>query len=250
MSLSASLSNVGRAVAYYPKLSRFFGSVNASLFFSQLYYWQSRTTDPDGVFKTADEWDDETGLSYREQVTARKILVDQGFLIEVHKRLQHRVYYMLDMSAIDAAFDVWNSASSLGAVNAVPQMRFRSSGSAENAFGGTTKTHSVNKKEITAEITAETTPQNQIGFASFWQAYPKKTAKPAALMKFKSAKLKAGELDAILTDIETRKQADDWTKENGKYVPNPATYLSQRRWEDGETAHTAKKIGGVLAGAI
>jgi hypothetical protein len=96
----------------------------------------------------------------------------------------------------------------------------------------------------------ETAQKDPIGFASFWQAYPKKTAKPAALLKFKSAKLKAGELDAILTDIETRKQADDWTKENGKYVPNPATYLSQRRWEDGETAHTAKKIGGVLAGAI
>lgn len=100
------------------------------------------------------------------------------------------------------------------------------------------------------DLTSTDNKACEIGFASFWQAYPKKTAKPAALMKFKSAKLKAGELDAILTDIETRKQADDWTKENGKYVPNPATYLSQRRWEDGETAHTARKIGGVLAGAI
>jgi len=100
------------------------------------------------------------------------------------------------------------------------------------------------------DLTSTDNKACEVGFASFWQAYPKKTAKPAALLKFKSAKLKSGELDAILTDIEIRKQADDWTKENGKYVPNPATYLSQRRWEDGETAHTAKKIGGVLAGAI
>jgi hypothetical protein len=89
------------------------------------------------------------------------------------------------------------------------------------------------------------------GFASFWQAYPKKTAKPAAELRYKSAKLTDKELAAILVDIETRKNSDDWEKENGKYIPNPATYLNQRRWEDGETTHTGKqKINGVLAGAI
>ena len=90
-----------------------------------------------------------------------------------------------------------------------------------------------------------------VGFASFWSAYPKKTAKPNALKAYRSSKMKTGEIDSILTDIETRKQSDDWTKENGKYIPNPATYLNQRRWEDGETAHTGPlKVNGVLAGAI
>ncbi len=103
------------------------------------------------------------------------------------------------------------------------------------------------KQEVKPVI--ETTHQEPIGFASFWQEYPKKTAKPAALTKFKSAKLKAGELEAILVDIKTRKQSDDWMKENGKYIPNPATYLNQRRWEDGETSHT-KTVGGIIPGAI
>jgi len=89
----------------------------------------------------------------------------------------------------------------------------------------------------------------EIGFASFWSAYPKKIAKPAALAKFKAAKLNAGEIESILTDIDARKQSDDWTKENGKYIPNPATYLNQRRWEDGETAHTSS-YASVMAGAI
>jgi hypothetical protein len=89
------------------------------------------------------------------------------------------------------------------------------------------------------------------GFASFYSVYPKKTAKPTALKAYKAAKIKPAELDCILVDIETRKNSDDWEKENGKYIPNPATYLNQRRWEDGETAHTGKqKINGVLAGAI
>lgn len=76
----------------------------------------------------------------------------------------------------------------------------------------------------------------EIGFASFWSAYPKKTAKPAALKAFKSAKLKPEEITAILSDIATRSTSDDWTKESGKYTPNPATYLNQRRWEDGQAA--------------
>lgn len=68
-------------------------------------------------------------------------------------------------------------------------------------------------------------------FAQFYQAYPKKTAKPAAEKAFTAVKAN-GHLTNILKDIARRKLGDDWQKENGKYIPNPATYLQQRRWED------------------
>lgn len=235
MSLTSSLANVGHAVAYYPKLSRFFGSVNSSIFFSQLYYWQSRASDERGVFKTAEEWTEETGLSYREQVTARKILVEKKFLSEIHKRLQHRVYYKLDLPAVDAAFDAWNGAQPPSDISEARELRKRSSGTTQNAVGWTTKAQPVNKEKITAE-----TPEG-IGFASFWSAYPKKVAKPAALKAWKAAKAKADELTSMLSDIAVRVPSDDWQKEGGKYVPNPATYLNQRRWEDGQ-APAAEKV--------
>lgn len=163
MSLTASLASVGRAVAYFPRLSKFFGSVNASIFFSQLHYWHSRASDERGVFKTAEEWTEETGLSYREQVTARKILTEKGFLVETHKRLQHRVYYKLDLYAVDAAFDAWDRDNSSNDENAFRERRKAQSGervssisgSASNAVGGTTKAQSVNKTETTTETTAE-----------------------------------------------------------------------------------------------
>lgn len=163
MSLTTSLANVGRAIAYYPQLSKFFGSVNASIFFAQLHYWQARSGDEMGVFKTADEWTEETGLSYREQATARKILIDMGVLVETHKRLQHRVYYRLDLAAVDFAFDAWNALQFPNDENAIREVRKaqlgncgkRNPGHAENAVGGATKAQSVNKEEITAEITAE-----------------------------------------------------------------------------------------------
>jgi len=70
------------------------------------------------------------------------------------------------------------------------------------------------------------------GFDVFYKAYPKKVAKPDALRAFKAAKLKVGELALVLADIGCRKDSEDWQKERGKYIPNPATYLTRRRWED------------------
>lgn len=73
-----------------------------------------------------------------------------------------------------------------------------------------------------------TTPS---GFALFWKAYPKHQAKIAAIKAFSNQKIN-GELPAIISDIESKKLSDSWRKDGGKYIPNPATYLNQRRWED------------------
>ena len=32
--------------------------------------------------------------------------------------------------------------------------------------------------------------------------------------------------------IEQSKKSEQWTKDNGKYIPMPSTWLNQRRWED------------------
>lgn len=168
MSLSLSLANVGRALAYYPKLSKFFGSINSSIFFTQLHYWQSRNDDERGVFKSSEEWTEETGLSYREQATARKHLAKLGFLKETHKRLQHRIYFKLDLEAVDAAFEAWTKAQFPNDENAIGEMRQtqfadsakRSSPCDKNAVRGATKAQLDNKDRLLKEITAKTTAEN------------------------------------------------------------------------------------------
>jgi hypothetical protein len=70
------------------------------------------------------------------------------------------------------------------------------------------------------------------GFALFWQTYPNKKAKPAAERAFKAAKINGNLLD-ILADIDAKSRSEDWKKNGGQYIPMPATYLNQRRWEDG-----------------
>ncbi len=36
----------------------------------------------------------------------------------------------------------------------------------------------------------------------------------------------------MVEKIELFKDTDQWQKEGGQYIPNPATWLNQNRWED------------------
>lgn len=101
MRLSEVLSEVGRPVAYYPGLVKHLGSINAVLFFCQIFYWQKKTDNSLGVYKVAEEIEEETGLTYREQATARKHLISRGILVETHKRLEHRIYFRINVDRLD-----------------------------------------------------------------------------------------------------------------------------------------------------
>lgn len=67
-------------------------------------------------------------------------------------------------------------------------------------------------------------------FVSFWNSYPKKVGKGDAYKSFTKANLPP--LDELLKAVESQISSDQWQKENGRYIPNPATWLNQRRWED------------------
>lgn len=69
-------------------------------------------------------------------------------------------------------------------------------------------------------------------FDQFWQAYPRKNAKVTAQRAFGRLKPTEPLLALMLADIQRRRQSQDWTKQKGQYIPHPATYLNQRRWED------------------
>lgn len=75
------------------------------------------------------------------------------------------------------------------------------------------------------------------GFNEFWSTYPKKVGKPAAEKAFRAAKLN-GHLPEVLADVQAKSKSIAWTKDGGQFVPNPATYLNQRRWEDLPTPGT------------
>ena len=66
-------------------------------------------------------------------------------------------------------------------------------------------------------------------FELFWNNYPKRTGKDKALQSWKKAKPK---IDEVLYALSWQAESEQWTKDNGQFIPNPATYINQGRWKD------------------
>ena len=71
-------------------------------------------------------------------------------------------------------------------------------------------------------------------FSRFWSAYPKKVGKDAAQKAFDKRKPDEQLLQEMLASIEKQLSSLEWTKDNGQFIPNPATWLNQGRWKDGD----------------
>ena len=70
-------------------------------------------------------------------------------------------------------------------------------------------------------------------FEKFWKVYPKKKSKGAARKAFENALKKEGVTGDVLIDAVNRQRCGaQWTKDNGQFIPYPATWLNQERWED------------------
>ena len=69
-------------------------------------------------------------------------------------------------------------------------------------------------------------------FDEFWAAYPKHVAKKPARRAWDKLHADRDLLDALLTALEWQTRTEAWQRDGGRYVPNPATWLNGRRWED------------------
>ncbi len=139
MKLTDFLQDVGRPVAYYPSLRKITGSTNATILLCQFIYWRGKESDPNGwLYKTAEDIEQETGLSYGEQKTARRDLIAAGLLEEYYARLDHQMRFRLLLEAIN---EKWGTIET-----SIPE-------SGKPQFGNDGNTHSLNESEITAENT-------------------------------------------------------------------------------------------------
>ncbi|WP_428827683.1 helix-turn-helix domain-containing protein [Azonexus sp. IMCC34842] len=110
--------------------------------------------------------------------------------------------------------------------------------------------------EPTSEPTCSPSPSESVddGFATFWEHYPKKVAKPQALKGWKKIKPAGQVLADLMASLDKQKVSADWLKDGGQFIPHPASWLNGRRWEDetpqaaGQTAAPARNP--IFAGAI
>jgi hypothetical protein len=150
MKLSDYLMGVGRPVAYYPKLRRITGSTNATIFICQFIYWTGKEASGDGwIFKTAEDIEEETGLSYYEQKTAREKLVSAKLISEKNVRLEHKMYFKVNLDTLNS---LWGTEETN-----VPERDNPSFGNEEtpNSLIGTTETTTENTTENKSALSPE-----------------------------------------------------------------------------------------------
>ncbi len=123
----------------------------------------------------------------------------------------------------------------------------------ENGTGGVPKTEHppVPKTEHIEEdsekkITEEDTPlppggdpsafvapgKSGIVFDRFWELYPKKVGRLAVQRKWERMKPSSELIEKILAAVVAQAKMPRWRESNGRYVPNPLTWLNQGRWDD------------------
>jgi len=96
------------------------------------------------------------------------------------------------------------------------------------------------EKEKEKELYIELDIDKETSFDEFWQQYPNKKAKKDAVKAWGKLKLTIGLIDLIMGSLVKHKMSIDWVKDNGKFIPYPATWLKGERWNDEvEEAQTA-----------
>ena len=77
------------------------GGVTGALLLSQMCYWSKRTQHPESWFwKTQEQWEEETGLTRKEQETARKRLVSCGAISEKKEGIPCKIWFKVNYERI------------------------------------------------------------------------------------------------------------------------------------------------------
>ena len=73
-----------------------------------------------------------------------------------------------------------------------------------------------------------------LGFDRFWEAYPRKQAKPQAARAFARLRVDGPLLASMLAAIAQQAASEQWQREGGQFIPLPGSWLNGRRWEDAQ----------------
>ncbi|MHB1938974.1 MAG: hypothetical protein ACYCOR_20730 [Acidobacteriaceae bacterium] len=126
---------------------------------------------------------------------------------------------------------------------------------AQNQEHASGKSQEVSRTETHQPLPEDRGPANREppAFQAFWKSYPRKKAKADAFKAWKSLKPSEPLAETILQAVQRATTSEDWRRDNGKFIPYPATWLRARRWEDedaGVSAEPAWKKNPIFAGCI
>lgn len=109
----------------------------------------------------------------------------------------------------------------------------------DNNINNNNKETNINKETIKRDT--EVSVVEDFDFDVFWNEYPKKVDKQSAIRAWKKIKPDEQLMTQIMDGLRKWKDSDQWSKENGQYIPYPATWLNKRRWEGYEPQKKKKE---------
>lgn len=161
-----------------------------------------------------------------DEETATKILDLLAALAAIDAELwQQKIIWV--QKFVDRLAEVFKKRAS--GIPQKPSFRRGNPAKEEVSYAESTQSKGKERKEKVKE--SNNAPARE-GFDSFWKSYPKKKAKGDAEKAFSKLKPDDLLLKTILEAIKAQARSPDWTKDGGQFIPHPATWLNQRRWED------------------
>ncbi len=98
---AARQTDAPRAIAIPSQIMAAAGDTSAGLLLAQLLYWTRHGAQHDGwIHKTAAQWQQETGMSWKAQHRARSLLLARGLIEERHSGMPSRLEFRLNVPVL------------------------------------------------------------------------------------------------------------------------------------------------------
>lgn len=212
--------------------------VNAAIIFQTIAFWCDHSRTNGTNFHDGHYWTYNSVKAFGEQFNylgkrqiqnALQTLLDEGVIIKgnYNKLAYDRTMWYALTEKGNSMFTKWENGFTQNGKMDLPK---EENGNTRNGQTNTLYTPDIGIDIYTAHKpdVDKTIP----GFDEFYAEYPRKVSKPNAQKAW--AKLKPDEelRKTILADIQRRKGGEWAGKDRAQFIPYPATYLNQRRWED------------------
>lgn len=97
----------------------------------------------------------------------------------------------------------------------------------------------IGHEDEDSDSEAESEAEAYKDFCVFWQLYPRKIDKKKAQRAWDKAK--RPDIASIIHCLDTQIRSNQWTKNNGEFIPHPTTWINNERWNYRDTPAPAPK---------
>ena len=222
-----------RPIAYQPIFVHLGAGVTGAIFLSQAIYWSKRTNSSAWFYKTQQEWEQETGLTRREQESARRKLREAGIIEEKKQGVPCRVFFRVNQEALSQFVQKRQTSMAESAKLECTKT--------PNSDGGKRQTKTETTTETTTEINSLVSTGVETGvkksnrkpdyIREIWNQYPEHRrggTDQQLWKKWKSLRLTESDANSVLSYLAKANQV--WSA-NPRFVPGITRFIDEQRWK-------------------